>query len=107
MPLSKKRDKARKRIERALGAIQPNSNLNPVQLVQPKQEKIVKLQGVIDALQSKSSLLKEEARGKLPMYNSQIHKPGDRVLVKPSYSKRLIETVIPEIDGEGNPIYEE
>ena len=30
MPLRKKRDKARKRIERAL-LVQPNSNLNPVQ----------------------------------------------------------------------------
>lgn len=36
------------------------------------------------------------------LYNPIEHRPGDRVLVK--RGKRLIETVIPELDADGNPM---
>ena len=39
---------------------------------------------------------------KIPLYNPAVHRAGDRVLVKPPYSKRLIEMVIPELDADGN-----
>ena len=39
-----------------------------------------------------------------PFYNPSKHKIGDRVLVY--QGKRLIETVIPEIDAKGNMIPE-
>lgn len=38
----------------------------------------------------------------IPVYNSAIHKAGDRVLVP--RGKRLVETVIPELDADGQPI---
>lgn len=36
------------------------------------------------------------------LYNPLNHRPGDKVLVK--RGKRLIETVIPELDADGNPM---
>ena len=33
------------------------------------------------------------------------YKPGERVLIQ--QGRGWVETVIPELDGEGNPIYEE
>ncbi|KKN74708.1 hypothetical protein LCGC14_0387500 [marine sediment metagenome] len=39
----------------------------------------------------------------IPLYNPTIHKPGDRVMVKPNYGKKLVEIVIPELDDDGNP----
>ena len=36
----------------------------------------------------------------VPIYNPAIHKAGDRVMVR--RGGRLIETVIPELDAEGN-----
>ena len=44
---------------------------------------------------------------KPPLYNPAIHRVGDRVLIKPPHGKRLIETIIPKIDADGNMIYEE
>ena len=38
----------------------------------------------------------------IPLYNPADHKAGDRVLVR--QGKRLVETIIPELDAEGNPI---
>ncbi len=40
----------------------------------------------------------------IPLYNPAIHKPGDRVLVKPAYGKRLVTVIIPDLDVDGNPI---
>lgn len=37
---------------------------------------------------------------KLPFYNPAIHKAGDKVLVKKG--KRLVETIVPELDAGGN-----
>jgi len=67
MPLSKKRDKERKRRFR----LDAKEN---TRVVQPK------------------------------LYNPMSHKIGDRVLVQ--RGKRFIETVIPEIDADGNIIPE-
>lgn len=36
------------------------------------------------------------------LYNPMRHRPGDRVLVQ--RGKRLIETVIPELDADGHPM---
>ena len=41
----------------------------------------------------------------IPLYNPQIHRAGDRVMVQKG--KRLIETVIPELDADGYAVYEE
>lgn len=38
------------------------------------------------------------------IYNPSIHKAGDTVLVY--RGKRLVETTIPELDGDGNPVPE-
>ncbi len=40
----------------------------------------------------------------IPLYDPTKHKPGDRVLIKSPYGKRLVETVIPSIDLDGNPM---
>lgn len=39
---------------------------------------------------------------KLELYNPARHKVGDRVLVQ--QGKRLVETTIPKLDGDGNAI---
>ncbi len=41
----------------------------------------------------------------IPLYNPQIHRAGDRVMVQKG--KRLIETVIPELDADGYAVYED
>lgn len=40
----------------------------------------------------------------IPLYNPAIHRAGDRVLVKPGKSKKLVEVVIPEVDADGNAV---
>ncbi len=40
----------------------------------------------------------------IPLYDPTKHKPGDRVLVKPAHGKRMVETVIPALDLDGNPM---
>lgn len=37
---------------------------------------------------------------KIPIYDARIHKAGDRVLVRKG--KSLVETVVPELDADGN-----
>ena len=69
MPLSKARDRGRKRL--AKQARLENSQFQP----------------------------------DIPLYNPSNHKIDDRVLVYKG--RRLVETVIPQIDADGNPIYEE
>lgn len=36
----------------------------------------------------------------IPIYNPAVHKAGDRVLVR--QGKRLIESIVPEIDADGH-----
>jgi len=38
------------------------------------------------------------------LYNPSIHKAGDRVLIR--QGKKLVETVIPELDADGYPIHD-
>ncbi len=47
----------------------------------------------------------EENTVNVPLYNPQIHRAGDRVMIQKG--KRLIETVIPELDADGYAVYEE
>lgn len=56
----------------------------------------------IDAV---SPSVQREGKASVPLYNPSIHRAGDRVLVQKG--KRLIETVIPKLDADGYPIYEE
>ena len=51
-------------------------------------------------------LIKMVEKPAVPLYNPAIHRPGDRVLIKPTYGKRLVETVIPILDADGNSIPE-
>ena len=56
-----------------------------------------------EALQSKSSGMETQLNSNLPVcteYNFRQFKPGDKVLIR--RGRRLIETVIPELDGDGN-----
>lgn len=84
MPLSRARMRERKKRDRA---------------VKPKQETLGALRKLIE---SKSGFDNTNVKPELPIYNPAIHRAGDRVLVQ--RGKKLIETVIPEIDGGGNPI---
>ena len=49
---------------------------------------------------------KEQPEASIPLYNPQIHRPGDTVLVRPQYgrSKKLMEITIPQLDADGNPM---
>ena len=49
--------------------------------------------------------VEEEDKPKVPLYNPMIHRAGDRVMVQKG--KRLIETVIPELDADGYAVYED
>jgi len=39
----------------------------------------------------------------IPVYNSGIHKSGDRVMIR--QGRKMVESVVPEIDVDGNVIY--
>lgn len=99
MPLSKARDRERKR----LAKFQPNSNLTvrptfqPISPVQPIPGLIMQGNRIV-------GLKREEQPSRIPLYDSTKHRAGDRVLIQSPYSKRLIETTIPELDADGNPI---
>ena len=71
MPLSKARDKERKRLVRLERAV-----------FQPDAAPVVR-----------------------PYDPRKRYNPGDKVLIQ--QGRGWVETVIPELDGEGNPIYEE
>lgn len=107
MPLSKAKDRERWHRRK----LQPNSNLDLKQPLQPNslralQPKLgaagLKLEGnkIVGVVKPMSNLTVRP----VPLYNPSIHKPGDRVMVRSPYNKKLIETVIPEIDADGNPI---
>ena len=40
----------------------------------------------------------------LPLYNTALHGPGDRVMVKSPYGNKLVKIVIPELDAGGQPV---
>ena len=97
MSLSRVRNKERMRKARL---VQPKCNLNPIQAklktVQPKLEAVgIKLEG------NKIVGIEREVV-RVPLYNSSVHKAGDRVLVH--QGNRLVEVTVPELDGSGNPV---
>ncbi len=49
--------------------------------------------------------VEEEDKPKVPLFNPMIHRAGDRVMVQKG--KRLIETVIPELDADGYAVYDD
>lgn len=100
MPLSKARDRERKRLERAR-LVQPKSNLTVRPSVQPK-EAIKSIPGLV--MRGNRILGIEEQPSKIPLYDPMKHRAGDRVLMQSPYSKRLVETTIPELDADGQPI---
>jgi len=78
MPLSKKRDKARKKLERARAVVQPNSNLNSVQ-----PNKIEELRKLI---------------------SNPYKRPLDVVSPSVRNNPDLGKIDIPELDADGNVI---
>jgi hypothetical protein len=97
MPLSKARMRERKRLDR----VKPKSNPDNVTPVKPNIEE---LRGLIKDIEENVKPKTENVKPKLspPVYNPRLHKPGDRVLMR--QGKRYIETVVPELDGSGQPI---
>ena len=105
MPLSKARMRQRKKLDRL--NVKPMSNLNKLEYVKPKIEGLVIEGNRIIAVKPKYEPLPNCPNGRhriLTEYNKHEFSPGDRVLVKKG--KRLVETVVPVIDGEGNSIPE-
>lgn len=103
MPLSKKQNRERMKASRAT-CVQPNP-VHPVRPdVQPKPETVGlkmdghRIVGLIKAV--------KEVKSDIPIYDPSIHKPGDRVLIKSPYSKKMQEIVIPSVDADGHS-YEE
>ena len=90
MPLSKQRDRERKRQSRL-----ESKNVQPkgAQLL----ESILSKQGI----DTKGNVVRP-VQPKIPIYNPYVHRPGDRVMVR----QGLVETVIPEVDADGNVMSE-
>ena len=100
MPLSKARDKARKRLERAR-VVQPK----PLYPVQPSDMKSRLAEQGIGLDGNRIRLDKATVQPTIPIYNpNKQYAPGDKVMVKPMYgkSKKLVEVTIPSIDADGN-----
>ena len=96
MQLSKKRNRDRMRMARAT-YVQPKV----VQPTDSKQEKLAELRKLITEKQQ-PMVHGSSLHSGLPIYNPAIHKPGDKVLFK--VGKKMVETVVPELDGAGQPI---
>ena len=62
----------------------------------------IKLQILKSVAQNRSEITIENPIKPLPLYNPAIHKAGDRVLMR--VGKKLIPTVVPELDAEGKVI---
>ena len=133
MPLSKKRNAERMRLTRLHVQPKPAKFIktveeNPIIPVQPecnpkrsvratsvqpgRRETLAKLakagltikDGTLDLTQSTREPVRPESNTTVPMFNPSIHKAGDKVMVY--QGKKLIETVIPELDADGQPVYE-
>ena len=99
MPLSKKRNKARMRVIRATQILS--------QPVQPnKGDRLPKARAVLasavqpktDTLRSKSSPIKQQSNTRIPLYNWQVHRPGDKVIIDGQV------VTVPEMDMDGDPL---
>ncbi len=87
--------------------IKPKSNPNKVAVIGNVKPDISCLnafeEGNIEGIRiSVTDKVVEEVKP-IPLYNPQIHRAGDRVMVQKG--KRLIETVIPELDADGYAVY--
>ena len=100
MPLSKKRNKERMKAIRAT-CVQPKPVHPDSGAVQPNKPSLDDMRQLIKGIEAKPTV---QPACNLPLYNPDIHKPGDRVMVKPTYGKKLIEMVIPELDAYGHPM---
>lgn len=70
-----------------------------------KQETLDKLRKTMQSIEDRAKAPQcPSGDASLPLYNPAIHGPGDRVLVKPLYGKKLVATVLPELDAGGQPI---
>lgn len=123
MPLSKKRMRDRKRLDRSnlvkpklvcLADIEATVTLPPCPIVKPATlavkpdkrevlEKLLKLDG------NRIVIVKpigqpDPAEAIRPIYNPHIHKTGDLVRMRANNGK-MIEVTVPELDGDGNPIF--
>ena len=60
--------------------------------------------GVILSIEYYNKLVKgyKQNDAKLSLYNPPTNKAGDRVLVR--QGKRLVEAIVPELDGDGNQL---
>ena len=68
--------------------------------VNTNKAKQAELQKLIHSIEDEPKV----ARTRPPLFNPAIHKPGDRVLIKPPYGKKLVEVIVPEAAAEGNAV---
>jgi len=99
MPLSKARDRERKRLQ-----FQPNSNLKTEPQFQPKQAKLDELRQLIKGIEVKSGLETNTVQPNIPWYNPAIHKAGDTVRIRQGASS--IITTVPAQDADGYILYD-
>jgi len=100
MPLSKKRDRARKKKSNPTrletdSLVFPSPKSNPTRLETAR--------AALDALQSTRSPLKDDSNN-LPRYNPSKHKAGDKVLI--FRDGRWLPYLVPNMDGSGQEIPE-
>ena len=97
MPLSKERMRElsqQRRDAKRQTCDKPNANLSD----KPKQEKLTELRGLMENPTQLSDVVKPKA----PLYRRGFHKQGDLVRM-PGYN---LEVIVPELDGEFNPVPE-
>ena len=102
MPLSKRRKAEYDRLRR-LSSLPNSLPSTPSSLprLQNSLPKLDEIQGLINSIHQKHK--QTEAPLDLPpFYDPNFHRPGDTVRVR--RGKRVLTTVIPELDAEGNTI---
>ena len=73
--------------------------------VRPPVRPIDNLRQVIKSIENKDKAHQcPPGEVSLPLYDPAIHRPGDKVMVKPVYGKKLMPVVLPELDAGGQPI---
>jgi len=78
-------------------------NVKPVSILSAKHDvkpKLDELRQLVRGIEQRYDAKPKQAES-LPIYNPAIHKAGDRVLIQ--QGKRLIPTIVPEIDADGHP----
>ena len=69
-----------------------------------------KVMGYLEKINSTGSVHQKEESGThavhtIPLYNPATHKAGDKVMMK--QGKRLIESIVPDMDADGYLMYED